>query len=117
MACGFSLADLLGEPKNNQFVRTTQQLIEKIQFYTGCVDKLVGHPQASKFHELFSKQIKALLKLTTDLQYAEPLIIFDSLGLYVETLAQILFKGNLHTERVKKLALFALYRVVNVDVY
>jgi hypothetical protein len=23
IACGFSLGDLLGEPKNNQFVRTT----------------------------------------------------------------------------------------------
>jgi hypothetical protein len=29
----------------------------------------------------------------------------------------ILFKNNLHNERVKKLALFALYRVVNVDIY
>ena len=40
IACGFSLHDLLGEPKNNQFVRTTQQLIEKVQFYTNCVDKI-----------------------------------------------------------------------------
>jgi hypothetical protein len=53
----------------------------------------------------------------TDLQFAEPLIIFDSVGLYVETLAHILFRGDLHNERVKKLALFALYRVVSMDVY
>jgi hypothetical protein len=39
------------------------------------------------------------------------------LGLYIETLAHILFRGNIHNERVKKLALFALYRVVNVDIY
>lgn len=53
----------------------------------------------------------------TDLQFAEPLIIFDSVGLYIETLAHILFRGDLHNERVKKLALFALYRVVSMDVY
>ena len=40
VACGFSLHDLLGEPKNNQFVRTTQQIIEKIQFYNTCVQKI-----------------------------------------------------------------------------
>ena len=40
VACGFSLHDLLGEPKNNQFVRTTQQIIEKIQFYNICVQKI-----------------------------------------------------------------------------
>ena len=40
IACGFSLHDLLGEPKNNQFVRTTQQIIEKIQFYNTCVQKI-----------------------------------------------------------------------------
>lgn len=66
---------------------------------------------------MFEKQIKTLLKLITDLQYAEPLIVYDSLGLYIETLALILFRGEIHNERVKKLALFALYRVVSVDVY
>lgn len=102
-------------------MRTTQQLVEKIQFFTVCVDKLNEQgkslPEAQKFYEIFEKQIKCLLKLTSDLQYAEPLIIFDSLGYYIETLAQILFKGNLHNERVKKLVLFALYRVVNVEIY
>jgi hypothetical protein len=71
----------------------------------------------NKFYDLFEKQIKGLLKLLTDLQFAEPLIIFDSVGLYIESLAHILYMGNLHNERVKKLALFALYRVVSMDVY
>ena len=52
-----------------------------------------------------------------DLQYAEPLIVFDSLGLLIEILAQILFKGAQHNERVKKLALFGLYRIVSLDMY
>jgi len=52
-----------------------------------------------------------------DLQYAEPLIVFDSLGLYIEILAHILFKGSQHNERVKKLALFGLYRIVSLDMY
>ena len=51
------------------------------------------------------------------MQYAESLIVFDSIGIYIETLAQILFRGDLHNDRVKKLALYALYRVVNVDMY
>ena len=58
-----------------------------------------------------------MLKLVTDLQYAEALSVFDSLGLYIEILAHILFKGTHHNEKVKKLALFALYRVVSIDVY
>ena len=76
-----------------------------------------GQTTAKKFYDLFEKQIKGLLKLTTDLQSAEPLIVFDSLGLYIETIAHILFRGTIHNERVKKLALFALYKVVNIDVY
>lgn len=42
---------------------------------------------SKKFYDLFEKQIKGLLKLITDLQSAEPLIVFDSLGLYIETIA------------------------------
>jgi hypothetical protein len=57
IACGFSLHDLLVEPKNNQFVRTTQQLIEKIQFYTTCVEKLTLLDSAAvqRFYEIFEK--------------------------------------------------------------
>lgn len=51
------------------------------------------------------------------MQNAEALIVYESLGSYVETVAQILFRGNLHNSRVKRLALFALYRVVNTAVY
>jgi hypothetical protein len=71
-------------------------MIEKIQFFTSCVDKLStleAGPVQRRFYELFEKQIKCLLKLMIDLQYAEPLIVFDSLGLFIEILAQILFKG------------------------
>lgn len=43
--------------------------------------------------------------------------MYDSLSIYIETVAQILFRGNLHNERVKRLVLFALYRIVNTLVY
>ena len=51
------------------------------------------------------------------MQFADALIVYESLGQYIEVLARILFRGDLHTERVKKLSLYALYRVVNTNVY
>lgn len=51
------------------------------------------------------------------MQFTEPLIMYDSLGLYLETVAQILFRGDLFNDRVKRLVLFALYRVVNTLIY
>jgi hypothetical protein len=51
------------------------------------------------------------------LQFADALIVYESLGQYIEVLARILFRGNLHSEKVQKLAIYALYRVVNTSVY
>ena len=53
----------------------------------------------------------------SELQYAEALIVYESLGPFIEGIAQILFRGDLHQERLKRLALFSLYRVVNTQVY
>ena len=40
VACGFSLNELLNEPFQNLYVKVTSQLIEKLKFYTVCVEKL-----------------------------------------------------------------------------
>ena len=58
-----------------------------------------------------------MIKLVSEVQFADALIVYESLGQYIEVLARILFRGDLHTERVKKLSLYALYRVVNTNVY
>lgn len=41
----------------------------------------------------------------------------ESLGQYIDMIAGILFRSNSYSEKIKKLALFALYRVVNTIIY
>ena len=43
--------------------------------------------------------------------------MYDSIGQYIELLANILFRGNVFSERIKKLALFSLFRVLNTIDY
>lgn len=40
IGCGFSLNDLINEPKHNLYVKVTAQLILKLKLYTVCVEKL-----------------------------------------------------------------------------
>lgn len=40
VACGFSLNDLMNEPKENLYVQVTKQLIGKMSFYHKCIEKL-----------------------------------------------------------------------------
>lgn len=58
-----------------------------------------------------------MLKHIQELQYANALIVYESIGQYIELLANILFRGNLFSERIKKLALFSLFRVINTIDY
>lgn len=56
VACGFSLNDLMNEPKNNLYVQVTKQLIEKMSFYHKCIEKLaeIGQNQQTEFfHKIF----------------------------------------------------------------
>jgi len=43
--------------------------------------------------------------------------MFEHLSLYIEILASMLFRGNLYSEQVRRLVLFAIYRVVNCAAY
>jgi len=57
--------------------------------------------------------MKNLLKHIQELQYANDLLVYECLGQYIELLANILFKGHLFSERIKKLTLFSFFRVIN----
>lgn len=39
------------------------------------------------------------------------------LDLYIQTVAQILYRGNLYQERLLKLSLFSLYKVITTTIY
>lgn len=104
IACGFSLNDLLHEPVDNQYVEVLKTLIKKLNFFIQCVEKLskmdTTDPEAQKFHGVFESQLKALLKHLNDLQVSEALLFHKTLGEYIHTIAQIIFRGELHIERV-----------------
>lgn len=40
-----------------------------------------------------------------------------SLGEYIHTIAQIIFRGELHITKVKKLAIFSMYSIVTTTIY
>lgn len=98
-----------------------KMLIKKLSFYITCVEKLskmdTSDPQTHKFHQIFESQLKSLLKHLNDLQVSEALLFHKSLGEYIHTVAQVIFRGELHIDKVKKLALFSMYSVVTTTIY
>lgn len=48
---------------------------------------------------------------------SEALLFHKTLGEYIHTIAQIIFRGELHITRVKKLAIFSMYSVVTTTIY
>jgi hypothetical protein len=48
---------------------------------------------------------------------SEALLFHKCLSDYIHTVAQIIFRGELHTIKVKKLAIFATYQVVTTTIY
>jgi hypothetical protein len=52
-----------------------------------------------------------------DLQVSEALLFHKTLGDYIHSIAQIIFRGDLHVSRVKKLAIFSIYSIVTTTIY
>lgn len=61
--------------------------------------------------------MKTFLKYISDLAYSEALLMYKILDEYIQALAQILFRSDLYNERSIKLALYALFRVLNTQIY
>lgn len=95
--------------------------MKKLKFVINCVEQLSNfdtkNEQTIHFHGIFENQLKALLKHLNDLQVSEALLFHKTLGEYIHTIAQIIFRGELHITRVKKLAIFSLYSVVTTTIY
>lgn len=52
-----------------------------------------------------------------ELQVSEYLLFHKSLQDYIYSIAQLIFRTDLHTTKVKKLAIFAMYKVVTTNIY
>ena len=48
---------------------------------------------------------------------SEALLFHKSLQDYIYSIAQLIFRTDLHTTKVKKLAIFAMYKVVTTTIY
>ena len=121
IACGFSLNDLLHEPVDNKFVQVLKLIIQKLNFFCQCIESLsemdLKEQKIQEFHEIFENQIKSILKHLNDLQVSEALLFHKSLGEYMHSVAQIIFKGELHILRVKKLAIYSMYSILTTTIY
>jgi len=62
-------------------------------------------------------QVKTFTKHLSELQSGEALLMFNTLDQFLKILAQILFRSEIYPERVNKLALIAIFRVVNTTIY
>ena len=78
---------------------------------------LPNSPDKEKYMELLVTQVKTFLKNLCSLQSSEPLLMFNSLDQYLQILARILHRNEIYPTRVKKLALIATFKVVNVDCF
>lgn len=121
IACGFSLNDLLHEPVDNQYVQVLKQILKKLKFFIHCVEQLAKvecNPEVrQQFHGIFESQLKSILKHLNDLQMSEALLFHKNLGEYIHTIAQIIFRDELHITKVKKLVIFSMYQIVTTTIY
>jgi len=97
-----------------------KEILKKLRFFTQCVEQLAKIEQSDQtkpFYDLFEAQIKSLLKHLNQLQNSEPLLFHKSLGDYIHGVAQIVFHGDMHNLKVKKLAIFSMFSVVTTTIY
>jgi len=120
VGCGFSINNLVAEPENNSFVETVMHLTEKLKLFVTCVElasNLADSRDKEQQGELLVGQVKTFLKNLCTLQSSEPLLMFSSLDQYLQILARILHRQEVYGVRVQKLALIAVFKVVNVDCF
>ena len=82
VACGFSINNLVQEPKNNGYVEKVTYLIQKLKMFVECCEQIHDMPdcpEKQKFKQILVGQVKTFLKRLSDLQAFEPLLMFNSL--------------------------------------
>ena len=121
VSCGFSLNTLPQEPESNSYVETTGMLIKKLKFFVQAVEVIAQIPENNEikkmYYDLMIGQVKNFLKHLSELQAAEALLMFNSLDQYLQIICQIVGRSELYPTRINRLALIALYRVINTKIY
>lgn len=119
VGCGFTINSLVAEPDNNQFVETVSHLIQKFKFFVDATESVSASTDLGQDKEMFAEilvgQVKNFIKALCKLQEGEPFLMFNSIDQYLQVLARVLHRAELYPERTQKLAMLAIYKVVNVD--
>ena len=96
-------------------------LIKKLQFFVRAVENIAqipdGNEQKKVYYGLMTSQVKNFLKHLSELQAAEALLMFNTLDQYLQIICQIIGRSELYPTRINRLALIALYRVINTKIY
>ena len=58
-----------------------------------------------------------ILKHLIELQSSEALLFHKNLSDYIHSVAQLIFRTDLHTMNVKKLAMYGMYKIVTTTIY
>ncbi len=73
--------------------------------------------QPQNLLELLNKQVKRLISSISDRQSQEQLILYESLGGFMQCCAQVIMNGPIFNEKTTNTALYALYRIVSTSSY
>jgi hypothetical protein len=66
-----------------------------------------------QYISLLEAQVKTFLKHLSELQNAQTLLMFNTLDQFLQSICQVLGSSDVYSARVCKLAMIALYRVIN----
>lgn len=73
--------------------------------------------QKSKYYNLMVGQVKTYLKHLSELQGNDPLLMFNQLDQYLQTICVVLGQSEFYPIRVNKLAMIALFKIINTSIY
>lgn len=62
-------------------------------------------------------QVKTFLKHLSELQGTDPLLMFNNLDQYLQIVCSVLGQSDIYPIRVNKLAMIALFKVINTSIY
>ena len=122
MQWGFSINDLANK-NENVYIRMVEELVQKLTNLVETTTKLYENKDnyaTKNIDEMLDKYyswVKNLIKKLSDLQYSEPLLFYTSLKQYMELWITILVKKDSYDEKCHKVAMLAIYRVVNSMIY
>eukprot|EP01022_Parablepharisma_sp_SALTPOND_P000965 TRINITY_DN105352_c3_g1_i1.p1 TRINITY_DN105352_c3_g1~~TRINITY_DN105352_c3_g1_i1.p1 ORF type:complete len:1150 (-),score=111.95 TRINITY_DN105352_c3_g1_i1:28-3477(-) len=127
-SCGFNPMDLITQSEQNiTELRLIQKYIEKLEYYMALIEGVykysIEKPDAAESLRvpflLLCKFVKGIFDRLSEMQYAEPVIMYASLERYLNIAMTFLSVGAqaIFPEELQRACLLCFHRVLNTVVY